>query len=179
MLFRSLILTLIGVWIDSPLLISMCAVGIIAPQMLWCLDFAGNFIGVPITGMTNYMFSSSPLFLRGLSLFHGWLPFLLIYLVWRMGYDRRALAGWTGVAIAAILVCFFLMPGPRPDAGLQPVNINYVFGPSDDAAQTWMPAWAWVMTMIVGLTSVFFIPTHFILRRWAPQVKIPRNVASS
>ena len=70
----ALILTLIGVWIDSPLLVSMCAVGIIFPQLLWCLDFAGNFLGAPITGMTNYMFSSSPLFLRGLSLFHGWLP---------------------------------------------------------------------------------------------------------
>ena len=30
-------------------------------------------------------------FLRGLSLFHGWLPFLLLYLVWGMGYDGRAL----------------------------------------------------------------------------------------
>ena len=30
------------------------------------------------------------------------------------------------LAIAAILVCFFFMPGPRPDAGLTPVNINYV-----------------------------------------------------
>lgn len=167
----ALILTLVGIWIGSPLLVSMCAVGIIFPQILWCLDFAGNFLGVPITGMTNYMFSSSPLFLRGLSLFHGWLPFLLIYLVWRMGYDRRALAGWTALAIAAILVCFFFMPGPRPDAGLTPVNINYVWGPGDDAAQTWMPAWAWLMTMIVGLTTVFFIPTHYALLRWAPRCK--------
>jgi len=28
----ALILTLIGIWIESPLLVSMCAVGILAPQ---------------------------------------------------------------------------------------------------------------------------------------------------
>ena len=32
--------------------------------------------------MTDYMFDADhSLFLRGLSLFHGWLPFLLVYLV--------------------------------------------------------------------------------------------------
>src|SRR6516165_7594680 len=31
----ALILTLGGLWIESPLLISMCAVGILLPQILW------------------------------------------------------------------------------------------------------------------------------------------------
>src|SRR5262249_11265747 len=31
----ALILTLVGVWIESPLLISMCAVGILMPQAFW------------------------------------------------------------------------------------------------------------------------------------------------
>ena len=35
----ALILTLVGIWIESPLLISMCAVGILAPQTLWVVDF--------------------------------------------------------------------------------------------------------------------------------------------
>ncbi len=30
-------------------------------------------------------------FTRGLSLFHGWLPFLLVWLLVRLGYDKRAL----------------------------------------------------------------------------------------
>jgi hypothetical protein len=34
----ALFLTLAGLWLDSPLLISMCAVGILAPQALWVLD---------------------------------------------------------------------------------------------------------------------------------------------
>ena len=42
-------------------------------------------------------------------------------------------------------------PGPRPDAGLTPVNIDYVFGLSETAPQHWMPAWAWLMLMMTGL----------------------------
>ena len=98
-------------------LVPLAGVGLLLPQTLWVVDFILNIFGIHLTGMTDYMFKhENSLFLRGLSLFHGWLPFLLIYLVWRMGYDRRALAGWTALAIAAILVCFFFMPGPRPGA---------------------------------------------------------------
>ena len=67
------------------------------------------------------------LFLRGLSLFHAWLPFLLGYLVWRLGYDRRALPAWIAASWALILVCFFFMPPAQPNPGMMPVNINYVW----------------------------------------------------
>src|ERR1700704_6151521 len=33
------ILTLVGIWIESPLLVSMCAIGILAPQAVWVIDF--------------------------------------------------------------------------------------------------------------------------------------------
>src|SRR5262245_61534598 len=49
----ALFMTLAGVWLESPLLISMPAVGILLPQMLWCIDFLGGLFGHPITGMTN------------------------------------------------------------------------------------------------------------------------------
>ena len=85
--------------------------GIIASQTLWVIDFLSNLIGHPLTGLTDYMFMADhSLFLRGLSLFHGWLPFLLVY--------------WTVVAWALLLILFFLMPPPRPDPGLTPVNIG-------------------------------------------------------
>ena len=41
----ALIITLVGIWIESPLLVSMCAVGIIASQTLWLIDFFSNLIG--------------------------------------------------------------------------------------------------------------------------------------
>src|SRR5437660_8842041 len=98
----------------------MCAVGILVPQTVWVIDFVAQLFGGSVVGSTEYMFKDTSLFLRGLSLFHGWIPFLLVYLVWRLGYDRRALLGWTIVGTALILICFFFMPPPNPDPGLTP-----------------------------------------------------------
>lgn len=163
----ALLLTLVGIWTNSALLISMCAVGIVGVQMIWVLDFLTTLAGFPLTGMTAYMFKSeTSLFLRGLSLFHGWLPFLLIYLVYKTGYDPRGFIYWTVLAWVLILICYFLMPGPSPDAGLTPVNINYVWGLKDNAAQTWMPGWAWVCAMFVVLPVVCYYPVHWLLARY-------------
>lgn len=163
----ALILTLVGLWREDRLLISMCAVGIVAPQILWLADYLVHFVGLSVTGMTDYMFDQSKsLFLRGLSLFHGWLPLLLLYLVARVGYDGRALRWWTLLAWALILICYFLLPGPRPDPGNAAVNINYVHGFSDTAPQTWMHPLLWLATMAVVMPVVLFIPTHLVLQRF-------------
>jgi hypothetical protein len=166
----ALILTLVGIWLEGPLLISMCAVGILLPQALWVVDFLGNLVGPPVTGMTDYMFKhENSLFLRALSLFHGWLPFLLAFLVWRLGYDRRAFVAWSVLTIILILVCFFFMPPPHPDPGLTPVNINYVWGMSDNVAQTFVPAWVWLIGMMILMPLVLYAPVHLLLSRFAPK----------
>ncbi len=51
----ALILTLIGVWTESALLVSMCLVGIGAIQALWVIDYFGNLVGIKITGVTDYI----------------------------------------------------------------------------------------------------------------------------
>jgi len=173
----ALILTLAGIWLESPLLLSMCAVGIVASQALWVVDFLAHFVGVSLTGITDYMFEAHrSLFLRGLSLFHGWLPFLLVYLIWKVGHDRRAFVAWTGLAWMLILICFFFMPPPQPNPGLTPVNINYVWGPSDHAPQTWVSPWIWVAGLIIGLPVLLFAPVHFLLVRIMPATPRARMI---
>jgi hypothetical protein len=163
----ALFLTLVGLWRENRLLISMCAVGILAPQVLWLADFFAHFGGVALTGMTDYMFDSTKtLFLRGLSLFHGWLPLLLIYLVARLGYDRRGFAAWSALAAVVLVICYMFMPGPTPNPGNAAVNINYVHGLSDTAAQTWVHPLVWLGGLIVGLPFLLFLPTHLVLT-WA------------
>ena len=155
-----------AVWLESPLLASMPAVGILLPQMLWCVDFLGSCIGMRVMGMTEYMFDpSKSLFLRRLSFFHFWLPFLLVYIVWRLGYDRRALLGWTALAWLLQLVGYFLLPaGPAPtDNRNLPVNVNYVFGFDDKTPQTWMPGGWFLVLMMTALPLLLFLPTHFLL----------------
>jgi hypothetical protein len=142
------------------------------PQTVWVLDFVGGLFGHPFVGMTAYMFQASqPLAARAISLFHGWLPFLLVYVVYRLGYDRRALVAWTVLAWGLMLVAYFLLPAPPPPPGRPnlPVNVNYVYGPSDEKAQTWVPPLAWLAFMLTALPLVFFVPTHWLLSRLMPQ----------
>jgi hypothetical protein len=167
----ALFLTLISLWTEHPLPAGMAAVGIVVPQMLWVADFLAGLVGLRLTGMTAYMFKDSiPLFARGLSLFHGWLPFLLLFMSYRLGYPGwRAFLAWTLLAWALMLVCYFLMPAPppSPEHPNRPVNINYVYGLSDDKAQSWMPPLAWLGLMMVALPLVFWMPAHLFLS-WMP-----------
>ncbi len=172
----ALLLGLFALWLESPLLMSLIAVGITGPQILWVTDF---LTGSRITGMTSYMFDPKlPLFVRALSGFHGWLPFLLVWGVWRLGYDGRALAGWTGISTLVLLVSFFFAPKPpapadNPDMA---VNINYVHGLSYEKPQTTMPPWLWVSIMIVGFPIVFYLPAHLVFRAVMPR---PAAIAPS
>jgi hypothetical protein len=165
----ALFFTLAAVWTEKPLLASMPAVGILVPQALWCVDFIGSAFGAAPVGMTGYMFDSNiTLFARGLSFFHFWLPFLLVYLVYKLGYDRRAWLAWTILAWALITFCYLLMPAPPAPAGMSwmPVNINYVYGMNDKAPQTWMHPHAWFALLFAALPVVVYLPTHWLLKRW-------------
>jgi hypothetical protein len=163
----ALFLTLFSVWTSRPLAASMAAVGILIPQLFWCVDFACELCGFPLTHMTSYMFKEQlPLYLRGLSLFHGWLPFFLLFLVKRLGYDRRAFVAWTALAWTLCLVCFFFLPPAgahlaNPNA---PLNVNYVFGMNDAEPQHWLSPGLYLVVWMVGLLAAFYVPTHFILR---------------
>lgn len=167
----ALLLTLVGIWKEDSLLVSLPAVGILLPQMFWCADFLTQLFGGNMTGMTGYMFDENrSLFLRGLSLFHGWLPFLLFYSVRRIGYDKRALAGWSAICVALCLIAYFLLPpaGSVLANPNTPRNVNYVFGLDDAKPQTQLPPLAYLSVWIAGLTGLIFVPTHFLLKKTCP-----------
>ena len=68
-----------------------------------------------------------------------------------------------------MLISFFLMPPPRPDPGLTPVNIDYVWGFSDTEAQQLTPPGIWVAALMVLLPALLYVPVHFLLRRLMPK----------
>jgi hypothetical protein len=165
----ALLVTAVAIWIESPLLISMQAVAITIPQLLWVVDFLCRLIaGVDITGVTSYMLDSSiPLFLRALSLFHGWLPFALLWLLSRLGYDRRALGLQSVVAIMVFLISYLFAPAPPPSASHPnwAVNLNYVYGLDDKHPQTLMAPQLWLLCLMAVTVIALYVPTHFALRR--------------
>ena len=165
----ALLMGAFAIWTEDPLLASLPTVGLVLPQFLWVFDF---LTGARISGMTSYMFDAKlPLFVRGLSSFHGWLPFLLLWMVWRLGYDRRSFVGWTIISCLVLLASFFLAPAPPAPADNPnlAVNLNYVHGLSYEKSQTVMPPLLWLGIMIVGFPIVFYLPSHLALRAWFPR----------
>ena len=167
----ALFITWIGIWKESPTLISVAAVGILLPQLVWVLDFIATAAGFPLLGLTEYMFRESiSLFARGLSLFHGWLPFLLIFLLGRLGYRKNAILYWTAIAWVAILISYFFMPAPGDavESANVPVNINYVYGFSETTKQSWVSDPVYLVGLMLILPLAVYWPTGKLIERWVP-----------
>ena len=153
--------TLLAIWFESRLLISMMAIAGLIPELLWTIDYFGRLIGgaeaLPGLG-TQYMFNSEiPIFVRGLSLFHIVLPPLLLWLLYRFGYQRRALIYQTVLAWLVLLITYLLT---EPSA-----NINWIYGFGREP-QTWMPERMYLGLLMIATPLLFYLPTHFVLGRF-------------
>ena len=100
----------------------------------------------------------------------------MVWGVWRLGYDRRALAGLDGDQHGVLLTSYFLAPAPpRPlDNPNLAVNINYVHGMNYKKPQPIDAAVVWLTSMIVGFPLVFYLPTHLIFRAFFPPATPPK-----
>jgi hypothetical protein len=159
-------ITLLAAWLESSLLASTAAAGIIFPQALWTVYLLLAISGVKDLGLTDYMLNPSiPLLIRGLSLYHVWLPILLVWMVWRLGYDRRAFWVWTIIAWADLVACYLWTPAPPPPADNPqlPANLNCVYGLSDHAPQHWMNPNLWFVLLLLVVAFVLTYPVHRLL----------------
>lgn len=147
-----------ALWFESPLLISMTALAVVLPELLWNIDFFVRLVsGVSLTGLTNYMFDASiPLFIRCLSLFHVGLPLLLIWMLDRLGYDRRALL-WQTLVAAVVLPLSYLCSNPHE-------NVNWVYG-FGARPQTKVPAPLFVIFVLLMFSLVIYLPMHLLFSR--------------
>jgi len=157
----ALLATVAALWRASAWIASTLAVAVLLPELGWNADFFGRLVtGRDIFGFdaTGYMFDPTiPRFVRSLSLFHVLLPLLLLWLVHRLGYDRRALATATLVTWVVLPVCYFFTEPAR--------NINWVFG-LNVVPQQWMPG-AWYLAVMMLLVPVLlYLPAHLLLRRF-------------
>lgn len=163
----AVLLTTVALWIESRFLISIVAVGNVWWMLLWVLDFLIHLVsGIKTTpiplGMSNYMFDARlSLFSRGLSLYHAWLPFVLLWTVRRLGYDRRALFAQTVLAWILLLLSYGLTEDLRGPAG----NLNQVYGLSDKEPQHWVTPAVWLGLVMLFCPVVWYLPTHLVLRR--------------
>ena len=105
---------LIGValWLESALIFSWVACGVLLFQMLYAIDLGGALLtGHHVVGGTEYMFDPHvSLAIRLLSLFHLATPPLLLWAIWRLGYDRRGLRLQTVMTWIVVPINYFWHP---------------------------------------------------------------------
>jgi len=152
----------IGLWLESPLIFSWAACGLLIFQTLYTIDLGGALLsGRHVVGGTEYMFDPHlPLIIRLLSLFHVVTPPLLIWAILRLGYDPR---GWKLQTLTAWIV----------------VPINYFWRPEQDVnwarglffrEQHVVPGSIYLLIYLTVVPLCIYFPTHLFLKwlsvRW-------------
>lgn len=153
----ALIGSTLALWLESSLIASTLAVGVLLPEALWNLSYFGRLLtGKRITGLTDYMFETErPLWLRMLSLFHVPLTVVLLWLVWRLGYDPRALPAMLLLCWLVMPVCYWLTDPGR--------NINWAFGPGGEGVRTRMHPLAYLALLMFVVFPATYLATHLLL----------------
>lgn len=152
----ALLLTVPALWFESSLLASMMTVSVVLLEVAWNIDFFGRLItGRSLLGLSKYMFDSAiPLWLRALSLFHVILPPLLLWMVYRLGYDEWALIAQTVLAWIVLPLSYWVA---KPSE-----NVNWVRG--FDEPQTRMSAPAYLVLLMISFPVLIYLPTHLVLK---------------
>src|SRR5947207_15638010 len=100
----------------------MAVLAVLLPEFAWSLDFLFRLLtGASLLGLSGYMFNPRiPVFIRSLSLFHVCLPLLIIWTLYRLGYDDRALF-WQTLVAGLVLPLSYFFSGPK-------MNVNWMYG---------------------------------------------------
>lgn len=141
-------------WTGNRLLFSMMAVGVLPLELVWTLDILtlGQLIGI-----AAYMFDDQyPLWLRALSLFHVPLLAILIWMLFRQGYDARALPAQTLLAWIVLPLSWWLT---APEE-----NVNWVHGLGPEVREL-LPPLPYLLAYMILLPLLVYLPTHLLLRR--------------
>jgi len=154
----ALIATVPALWLENSLLASVMLVGVLLPELLWNGAFFVRLLtGKRLFGLTDYMFDpTKPPYLRAISLFHVFLPLLLLWMVARLGYDSGALIGQTLLAWV-VLPLTYRLADPKVE------NVNWVFGWTAQP-QKRMPPLAYLVLVMIGFPLLIYLPTHWILQ---------------
>jgi hypothetical protein len=155
----ALLMTCVALWLENALLASMQAVSVVFLELSYTVDFFFRLLtGQFLTGLSVYIFQAedAPLWVRAFSLFHIPLPFLLLWMLCQLGYDRRAGLIQSGVTWILLPVCYFFTDPAD--------NVNWVFGPRGETWD-WVPSWSWLVLLMIAFPLFLYLPSHWLFRR--------------
>ena len=152
----ALIMMVLAVWTGNRLLVSMSAISVLVFHSIWTVVFILQLLTGLRFGSIGYMFDASiPLFIRGLSLFHVIMPFLILYLLSREGYEERGFVYQTVLSCLVFMFSYFISPIST--------NINWVFGPA--GPQETLPQPLYMVLMMLIVPAIIYYPTHRFLKK--------------
>ncbi len=152
-----------ALWLESPLLFSWQACGLLLFQTLYSIDLIGALLsGKHIIGGTEYMFDPHvPLPMRLLSLFHIVVPPLLLWAIWRLGYDSLGWKYQTLTAWIVVPINYFWRPQ---------FDVNWARGPFFHE-QHLVPGIAYLLFYLIAVPLLVYWPTHLFLEWWDGRVR--------
>lgn len=156
----AVILTCIGLWTNSALLISSQAVSSVLIDIIWTLDVAARlFFGRHLIGGTEYLFDgSTPLWVRLLSLFHIVLPLILLWSLTRLGYDRRAWKLQSVILFPILIASRYVTPDQNLNFAVADPFLHRSYGPAP----------VHLAITFLFLVFVIYFPTHALFSRLFP-----------
>lgn len=145
----------LALWLESPLIFSSQACGLLLFQLYFTIDLSGTMLtGHHPFGGTEYMFDPGiPLLVRLLSLFHLVTLPLLLWAIRRLEYDSR---GWKLQTLATWIIVpinYFWRPG---------YDVNWARGPFF-REQHWMPPMVYLLGYLIVIPVLIYYPTHRVL----------------
>lgn len=144
-----------ALWLQSRLLASTMAVGVLLLELMWVFDFIA---GGNLTQIAAYMFAEDTQ--RHIKLlsgaFHLALPPVILFMLFRFGYDRRALPLQASLA-AVVLPITYLVTEPSE-------NINWVFGPAKQ--QNWLPPLVYLGLLFLAFMVLVYLPSHYVFKKF-------------
>lgn len=157
----AVILTCVGLWRGSTLLLSSQAISSMVVDLTWCVDVAWRWLlQRHLIGGTEYMWDARfPLWVRLLSGFHVFWPILLFWSLRRLGYDRRGWILQSGIAAVVLVASRFIAPER---------NLNFAYR-DPILGRAWGPAPVHLAFILLGLVAILYWPTHRVLARVLPQ----------
>jgi hypothetical protein len=153
----------VALWTESPLIISWQACSVFLVQILFTIDVVVRVLfGVHPIGGTEYMFnddhSNIPLAMRLLSLFHVVTPPVLLWTIWKLGFDRRGILCQILTAWVVLPICWLGWD--------ETVNLNWVWGPLGRPQYVVKPPWLYLLLCLAAYPLILYLPTHLVLSKF-------------
>lgn len=154
----ALLATLLALWFEWRLLASMMALAVLLPEVAWNVGFFGRLFGAPdLFGLATPVFDAAHPGVQAVALAHVVVPVLLLWMLYRIGYDARALPAQTLLAWSALASSYAL-------AGTPAADFAWTFGVGDNLTRAWLPGWLWLSLAMLAYPVLVYIPTHLVLR---------------